>query len=145
MPMEDVAAGLGVSLTATSGMANKEIEKQSFLALVQLQAQLGERFIQLAQIACNPQVITMMPGMAQVATQVAKGFTELQRRLLEQYDIRNPEDILVDAAVLESAAQSVQAGQFITPGTLGGAGGDAQGPPADQGMAGLPPGLGAGG
>jgi len=142
MPLEDVSAGIGVSLTATSGMVNKEMEKQAFLALVQLQAQLGEKFIQLAQIACNPQVITMMPGMAQIAVQVAKGFTELQRRLLEQYDIRNPEEILVDATIMESAAQSVASGQLITPGVIGPAGGGAEGAAPDAGMGGLPPGLG---
>ena len=143
MPLEDVAAGLGVSLTATSGMANKEIEKQSFLALVQLQAQMGQQFIQLAQIAANPQVIQMMPALAEVAKQVFSGFSELQRRLLEQYDIRNPEDILVDAAVLQSAAQTVGAGQLITPGTNGGAMPGAQGAPGGAGMEGLPPGAGA--
>jgi hypothetical protein len=144
MPLEDIAAGVGVSLTATSGMANKEMEKQSFLALVQLHTQLSQQFIQLAQIAANPQVIQMMPAVAQMATQAAMGFTELERRLLEQYDIRNPEDILVDAAILQSAAQTVSQGGLLTPGAFGGAMPDAQGAPPAQGMGGLPPDAGAG-
>jgi len=145
MPLEDVGSGIGVSLTATSGMVNKEIEKQSFLALVQLQVQLGQQFIQLAQIAANPQVVQMMPALAQVATQVAQGFTELQRRLLEQYDIRNPEEILVDASVLQSAAQTIAAGNLIAPGAYGGAGAGPPGADAGAGMGGLPTGFGAAG
>jgi len=125
-------------------MANKEMEKQSFLALVQLHTQLSQQFIQLAQIAANPQVIQMMPAVAQMATQAAMGFTELERRLLEQYDIRNPEDILVDAAILQSAAQTVQQGGLLTPGAFGGAMPDAQGAAPAQGMGGLPPDAGAG-
>ncbi|MFH0899310.1 MAG: hypothetical protein V2A73_01645, partial [Pseudomonadota bacterium] len=144
LPMEDIAAGIGVSLTATSGMVNKEMEKQSFLALVQLQAMLGEKFIQLAQIAANPQVIQMMPAMAQIATQVAMGFTELQRRLLEQYDITNPEEIVVDASILQSAAQTVAAGGLLTPGPNFGAGGGAGGGARDAGMGGFPGGAGQG-
>lgn len=140
MPLEDVGTGIGVSLTATSGMVNKEIEKQGFLALVQLQTQLGTQFIQLAQIATNPQVVQMMPGLAEVAVQVAKGFTELQRRLLEQYDIRNPEDILVDASILQSASQAAAAGGVGPAGALGPAGPGAPFPDDAAGMGGLPPG-----
>lgn len=107
IPLEDIEAGLGVSVTATSGSVNKEVEKQSFMALVQLQATLGEQYMGLAQILGNPSLQLVAPVVVQTAAQIFKGFSELQRRLLEQFDIRNPEDILVNAAVLlDLAAQT---------------------------------------
>lgn len=134
IPLEDIEAGLGVSVTATSGSVNKEVEKQSFLALVQLQAQLGEQYMGLAQIIGNPSLQLVSPVLVETAAQVFKGFSELQRRLLEQFDIRNPEDILVNAAVLLDQAASAApltaalhlaagaaAGQ-LTAGPVGGSG-----------------------
>lgn len=104
LPLEEVENGLGVSVSATSGMVNKEVEKQGFLALLQLQAQLGQQYLALAQVISNPQAQLMMPVLVNVAMQVMRGMTELQRRVLEQYDIRNPEEILVDAATALDAA-----------------------------------------
>jgi hypothetical protein len=118
IPTEDIGSGLGVSITATSGSTNKEVEKQAFLSLVQLQTQLGGQFIQLAQIFTNPQI---PPPLAAIAMQVSKGLTELQRRLLEQFDIRNPEDILVDATVLTQAAQGQGMGGAANGGVPAGA------------------------
>ena len=120
LPMEEIENGVGCAVSATSGVANKEIEKQSFLALVQLQAQLAPQYLQLSQIATNPQVLQTAPGVAATATELYKGFAELQKRLLEQYDVRNPEEILVNADTLAQAVQSVAGGQPIQPGGPGG-------------------------
>ena len=152
MPAEDVESGLGVSVTATSGSVNKEVEKQGFLSLVQLQAQLGGQYLQLAQILGNPQLQLMAPVVVQTAAQLFKGFSELQRRLLEQFDVRNPEDILVNAAVLiDAAAQTapitaalqLAAGAFGAPvGADGGAGGSPQSAGGGGGMGGMAAGAG---
>lgn len=111
LPLEDIQHGLAASITATSGTVNKEVEKQGFLSLVQLQAQLSQQYMQLAQIISNPQVQQVAPLVAKTAEQIFVGFSELQRRLLEQFDIRNPEDILVDAAVLLDAQAQNGGGQ----------------------------------
>ena len=123
LPIEEIENGVGCAVSATSGTANKEVEKQSFLALVQLQAQLAPQYLQLSQIATNPQVLQSAPGVAQTATELYHGFAELQKRLLEQYDVRNPEEILVNADTLAQAVQSVASGQPIQPGPGGQPGG----------------------
>jgi len=85
MPLEPVELGLGVHITATSQNANKEVSRQSHLALLELAGQLYPQFIQLMGAAQQG-----MPG----AAQSAQGLQELFRRVLEDYDIRNPEQIL---------------------------------------------------
>lgn len=140
MPLEDVSAGLGVSLTATSGSVNKEMQKQAYLALVQLQTQIGQQMLGLAQVAANPVVLQTAPQLADIAVQSAKGLTELQRRLLEQYDIPNSEDILVDASVLQSAANQIRTGVPVQPGgPYGLATALPAGSAGPEGMGGLPP------
>ena len=89
-PLEDAALGVGVAITATSGSANKEVERQGYLALLQLAGSLGPQFIQLMQMASSA------PGTpaGNEALQAARGMKELYARVLEQYDIRNADDIL---------------------------------------------------
>ena len=108
IPLENIEAGLGVAITATSGSINKEVEKQSFMSLLQLQASMFmPMYLELAQILGNPQLQIMAPVVVQTAAQLFKGTSELQQRLYEQFDIRNTEDVLVNAAVLlDLAAQT---------------------------------------
>lgn len=108
IPLETIESGLGVSITATSSNSNKEVEKQSFMALLQLQAELFmPMYMQLASILGNPQLQLMAPIVVETAGQLLKGTSELQQRLYEQFDIRNSEDLVVNAAVLlDHAAQS---------------------------------------
>lgn len=90
MPLEDAALGIGVSITATSGSANKEVERQGFTGLLQLASGLYPQFLQAVAVAAQ------MPGtpVADVALKSAQGLAELFQRLLEQYDVRNPEELL---------------------------------------------------
>ncbi|HKR57138.1 MAG TPA: hypothetical protein VJS20_12630, partial [Gemmatimonadales bacterium] len=103
MPLEDAALGVGVAITATSGSANKEVERQGFTTLLQLAASLYPQFIQAVSLA------SQMPGtpVAQVALDSAHGLQELFQRLLEQYDIRNPEEILGISDQTLAAAEQV--------------------------------------
>lgn len=89
-PLENVEFGLGCAITATSGSANKEVERQNYLSLIQLSGQLSQQFMGFAQ------VMTQAPNtpMAAAAQIAMTGLAELYHRLLEQYDIRNPEAIL---------------------------------------------------
>ena len=130
LPMEEIETGVGCAVSATSGSANKEIEKQSFLALVQLQAQLAPQYLQLAQIATNPQMVMGAPGLVQTAKEIYRGFAELQKRLLEQFDVRNPEDILVNANTLEAASQQAGTGLLGAGGAPGAESGAPVGPAA---------------
>lgn len=136
-PTEPISLGLGVTLTATSGSANKEVERQGALALLQLAGQIGPQFLQLIQVAMQAQGTPL----AQVALNVAQGMQKLYTRTLEQYDVRDAEDLLPLAGILETqdAPDPASAGGFPT-----GAGG-AELPPIDPAMAALLNGFGAGG
>lgn len=110
MPLEPVELGVGVSLTATSGSANKEVERQGALALLQLAGQVGPQMLQLLQVALQAQGTPI----ADVAFKSATGLQELYRRVLEQYDVRNVEDILPmdDPVAAETPADGAAAGPF---------------------------------
>ena len=86
--MEAIEQGIGVFVTATSQSANKEVSRQTFLALLQEAGQIYPQVIQLMGLA------QQNPMIAPVAMQAANGVQELFKRLLEEYDIRNPEKIL---------------------------------------------------
>ena len=92
-PAENVAFGIGVSLTATSGTANKEAEKQSLQQLMTTVTAAATQIIQFQQLA-------MMGGpVGGTALAAANGLTELTRRLLQQYDERDIEAIIPSAPV----------------------------------------------
>jgi hypothetical protein len=89
-PLEPAEFGVGVSLTATSGSANKEVERQGALSLLQLATQVAPQFIQLVQVAMQ----SAGTPLSDVALRSALGLQELYKRVLEQYDVRNIEEVL---------------------------------------------------
>jgi hypothetical protein len=91
-PLESAELGLGVSITATSGSANKEVERQNRVALLQLAAQITPQFIQLASVAMQAQGSLV----GQIALESMVGLRNLYQGTLEQYDVRNIEDVAPD-------------------------------------------------
>ena len=94
MPAEPVELGIGVTLTASSGSSNKEVDRQNALALLQLAGQVAPQLIQFTQLAAQA------PGtpVGTVAQGVFNGLLELFGRVLEQYDVRDPESIVPQVA-----------------------------------------------
>jgi hypothetical protein len=138
--MEPVEFGLGVALTATSGSANKEVERQGALALLQLAGQVGPQIIQLVQLAeQNPGTAT-----ADVALQSARGLDILYKRTLAQYDVRDVEDVAFLADLVDSQAQT-GGGVPTSPRDFGGGPGSAAGAQIDPGLAALLAGAGPAG
>lgn len=127
IPQEAIELGVGVQLTATSGASNKELMKQSNLALLQLFTQLGPQFIQLASIAVQGGPV------GQVATQLFEGARQLSLRVLEQFDITNSEEVIPNVQALLSAQGQMAGGQPISP--LGA--GSGAGPQGVNGLFGL--------
>jgi len=126
IPSESIELGIGVQLTATSGSSNKELMRQSNLALIQIVSQLAPGFIELAQVAQQG------GPTGQVAAQLFEGGSLLLGRLLEQFDVRDPERIVPQLTADLQALSTLQAGGQISPfAGAGGAGGA-------QGMAGFP-------
>ena len=97
MPFDDASLGLGVTISATSGSSNKEVDKQNILSLLQLAGQVSPQILQFTQMYVQSTAQTP-PGqpnpIGDVALAAAKGITELYRRALEQYDIRDVEAIV---------------------------------------------------
>lgn len=106
-PVHDVASKLGITVTATSSQVNKEVEKQSFVALMQIAAQVYPQMMQYAQVSAQ------MGGdqMKIVATADAAydGLKELLVRLLENFDIRNPDPFLPGDESASAAPDPLQA------------------------------------
>ena len=87
-PVHKVESDFGVSVSATSSKANKEVEKQNLIFLSQLMQTIYPQLMQFAQ-AIEP----IQPGTTQAVVMSAfQGTVELQKRLLEAHDIQNPEE-----------------------------------------------------
>lgn len=128
---------LGVAVTATSAMVNKEVEKQGFIGLIQLTRDIYQSLIQTAQLI--PQLPPGSPA-AETATAGFKGGVELLGQLLQRFDIQNPRDYLGNLEAIAGAMQAQGAGMnpammgMMDPAAMvGGGGGGAPaafGPPA---------------
>ena len=141
LPLEGAEYGLGVNLTATSATANKEMAKQSWMGLLQLQMQASPAMIQTMQIAMQ------MWGtpIGQVALDMCQGMRDSIKRLYEQFDVRNLNDVVpkVPQDPVQAITDPLAALQLLP-----GGGGQAQGAPGPSGMApptGAPGAGGAGG
>jgi len=100
---EPIELGVGCTLTATSGINNKEAERQGSLALLQLAGQVTPQIIQLVQLASQSQGTPV----GDVALNAAEGIDTLYRRALEQFDVRDVEKI---AFLMEAIAPAPQGG-----------------------------------
>jgi hypothetical protein len=98
---------------------NKELQKQSLLALIQVTSQMGQGFIQLAQL------VPQGGAVGQVAMDMFRGGAELLSRLLEQFDVTNPEEIVPNIQAAMAAQQQMMQGGQISP--MQGMGGQDQG------------------
>lgn len=110
VPTENAELGLGVLLTATSAVANKEVEKQNMMGLMQITAGLAPQYVQLVQMAMQAQ--QMGPAGApllDVCLKSVTGIAQLHTRLLEQHDIRNAETMV--PAVSQTPSGTGLAGQ----------------------------------
>lgn len=112
--LEDVESSFGVDVTATNQMVNKEVEKQSFIGLMQILQGQYQGLVQTAMLL--PQ---LQPGTPAYETAVAAytGGTQLLARLLEKFDIQNPQEYIPN---LEALAGTLQAqAQGMNPAMAG--------------------------
>jgi hypothetical protein len=135
LPLQGAEYGLGVNLTATSATANKELAKQSWMGLLQLQQGAAMPMIQTLQMA------TQFWGtpVGQVALDMCQGMSSTLKRLYEQFDIRNLNDVVptVPKDPVQAIGDPLAALQLLPGGGqgLGGAPGapPMEGPPAPAG------------
>jgi hypothetical protein len=138
MPLQSVEYGLGVGLTATSATANKEVAKQAFMGLIQLQMQTAPVMTQLIMQAMQ----AWGTPVGQVALDSAQGLAFTMKRLFEQFDIRNLNEVVptIPKDPVQAIGDPQAALQFLPPGS-----GAPQGAPGAQGMGAPPSPAGAGG
>jgi len=120
-PISEIADTFGIVPTAVSAAANKEADKQNFVGVLQLVSQIYPQLVQTAML-----IEQAPPGSiaAQTALSAYTGGVELLKRLLERFDIQNPEQYVPDLQALQQAAGPQGApGQGIVPGQLSPLGG----------------------
>jgi hypothetical protein len=112
---EEIQREFGITTSATSALANQEVEKQSFVAVLQLVSQIYPQLLQTAQL-----IDQLPPGTTSHETAVSSyvGGIELLQRLLERFEIQNPEMYIPNMQV---ALQSqMQQGAGMAPPGAGG-------------------------
>lgn len=123
----------GVSTTATSAMVNKEVEKQSFLGLLQIMSQVYGQLIQTTQFM--QQTPPGSPSYETAAAAYSSG-VELMSRLLEKFDIQNPDKYLGNLQAIAGMLQSQGANQNASLAMSG-----LQGAPGGMAAGGIDPAL----
>lgn len=110
----DIEESFGVSITATSAQVNKEVEKQSFIGLMQIVSQIYGQLVQTALLMSQVQD----PLTIQTAQAAYTSGTELLKRLLERFDIQNPSEYIPNLQALQGA-QGMQSMQMPVVGAGG--------------------------
>lgn len=133
--VHDIEESFGVEVTATAAQVNKEVEKQSFIGLMQIVGQIGGQLVQVAQL-----VQTSQPGTPIYETGAAmfRGGTQLLKQLLERFDIQNPSEYLGNLEAISASLGGMQQGQVVGTPMLQAASGGMM-PGAQQPGAGVAP------
>ncbi len=115
LPLQAAEYGLGVNLTATSATANKEVAKQAFMGLLQMQMQIAPALSQLIMQAMQ----AWGTPVGQVALDSAQGIAFTLKRLYEQFDMRNLNELVptIPKDPVQSIADPLAALQFLPPGS----------------------------
>lgn len=130
-PLHEVESLFGVSVTATSSQVNKEVDKQNLVALAQTLTGIWQQQIQYGQLLAQ---MTQDPNTIVEPIQSAYlGSKEMVRRILEAYDIQNPDNYIVDLAAQQQQQQQQPAAQpgGAQPGAPAAAGGFPTDPEAE--------------
>jgi hypothetical protein len=132
IPLESAEYGLGVSLTATSASANKETNKQAMMGLMQLKQQNGPWYSQMMQMALQ----YWGTPLGQIALDNLQGMAFLEKRLFEQFDIKNLSEVVpeIPKDPVQGITDPLAALQLLPPGSGGASG--SQGAPGMEAPAG---------
>lgn len=98
--VDEMESSLGVDVSATSAMVNKEAEKQSFIGLLQIITPIYQQAVQTAMM-----MLQLPPGSPPYETAAASysGAVQLMERLLEKFDIQNPSQYLGNMKAIAGA------------------------------------------
>ncbi len=107
-PVMDIPDAFGVTVTATSAQVNKEVEKQSLIGLMQIMTQIYQGLVQTAMLLQQ-----MPPGSLPYMTASAAyaGGVEMMSRILERFDIHNPDEYIPNLQAIAGAMTASATGQ----------------------------------
>lgn len=138
---DDFDESLNIELTASSASVNRESDRQSQMALVQIMTMYYERMIEIAQLLLNPQ---LPPQLRSVLERVARGASELIDRTLRTFDqVRDPEELLIPADLL-AGKQELPDVPEPQPAVAQAGGAPVAGVPPELAAAGVAPGMAGG-
>ena len=114
-PVQDIESNFGVAVTATSSKVNKEIDKQNLIQLAQYIAQSKPQQLQYAQALVQMQM-AQPQLLAEVLQAGLNSSIEFERRLLEAYDVQNPEQYSPAPVAAQPQMGMQQPGMGTSPG-----------------------------
>lgn len=130
-PVAEIEDLFGINVTATSSQTNKEVDKQSQIALAQYMSQMYPQLVQyaqaLSQLSQNPQILLSTIQAAYT------GQIEISKRLLEASDVQNPETMLPAVASQAQGTPGAPPQPGVAPGIAAPLGGPAGAGPFAQG------------
>ena len=126
--VKNIAGGIAIDLAATDAQANKQVQQQMQLSIIQIMMGYLEKVLQVA-LAGNQALQQGDTTTAEMIKEVMSSAHSMFSDLLAKYDIRNPEDYLPD---LERFLNGPQGNVGEEPGNVGGV----QGQPALPGFPG---------
>lgn len=101
--VDEIEESIGITVTATAAQVNKEVEKQSFVGMLQIAQQIYSALVQTAMLMAQaPDPITQATAAAAYSSGV-----DILSQLFERFDVKNPEEHLGN---LEAIAASLQSG-----------------------------------
>ena len=124
--VDDIEEAFGITVTATSAQVNKEVEKQSFIGMLQIAQQIYGALVQTAMLLAQVKdPLVQETGKAAFASGV-----DILAQLFERFDVKNPSEHLGNLEAIASSLQASQGGQNATMGgVLGPQGFGGQGAP----------------
>jgi hypothetical protein len=123
--VDEIEEAFGITVTATSAQVNKEVEKQSFIGMLQIAQQIYGALVQTAMLMVQvPDPIVTATAKAAFASGV-----DILAQLFERFDVKNPQEHLGNLEELAANLQSGGGAGGAPAGALGPQGFGAQGSP----------------
>lgn len=123
-----IISGVGISVTATTSVTSKELERQSKLALLSALSQYHDKLAQYTQFIANPQ---MPAPLRNVAARIISGLSAFVEDILEDFNIQLKDELVIS---LDDITANQELATPVVPGLDQGA---APGVPGDAGQPGM--------
>lgn len=112
--VDEIEEAFGISVTATSAQVNKEVEKQSFIGMLQITQQIYGALVQTAlMMAQVPDPLVQETAKAAYASGV-----NILAQLFERFDVKNPQEHLGNLEAVVSAMQGQGQGGNAAMGSM---------------------------